>query len=513
MPQVTLISPITKQSVAKKRVAAYCRVSSASADQQNSYSRQVRTYTKLIESRKDWELVEVFADDAISGMSAENRPDFQRMLQMCYQHKVDLILTKSVSRFARNVKEALEIVRQLKRLGIGVQFEKEGINTLSLGDEMLLNTFTAIAQEESKAISQHQRNSISHRMDRGEYVDNNAPYGYRTQDKKLVVYEPEAEIVKEIFKAYLSGQSTEEIARNLNARGIPTKTGKERWRSKQIAYMLSNERYMGDCLYQKTYRDTTVPFKQYKNRGQEDQFYAKGTHEAIIAPEIFEQTKQLLLKRHADHSRTVCFNIYPLTSRIRCAECGSIFYRKVTGGCIKWVCSRHKNDFAACDSNYYSEERIYDGLVAMVNKLRFGSIDILGTVIGKLELADTLYKKNNTLAAQISQTIAELNSKRLMLEQLHAKGYLASEVYESQLRALNIEINEKKQTRLSTFESRIQDMLEKVRKLKSLIWEIEEPLETFQDTLFAEIVSDITINRRDEMTVTLLGGMRFTERI
>ena len=324
---------------------------------------------------------------------------------------------------------------------------------------------------------------------------------------------PEAEIVKEIFKAYLSGQSTEEIARDLNARGIPTKTGKEKWRSKQIAYMLSNERYMGDCLYQKTFRDTTVPFKQYKNRGQEDQFYAKGTHEAIIAPEVFEQTKQLLLKRHADHSRTVCFNTYPLTSRIRCAECGSIFYRKVTGGCIKWVCSRHKNDFAACDSNYYSEERIYDGLVSMVNKLRFGCIDILGTVIGKLELADTLYKKNNTLAAQISQTIAELNSKRLMLEQLHAKGYLAPEVYESQLRALNIEINEKKQTRLSTFESRIQDMLEKVRKLKSLIWEIEEPLETFQDTLFAEIVSDITINRRDEMTVTLLGGMRFTERI
>ena len=134
-------------------------------------------------------------------------------------------------------------------------------------------------------------------------------------------------------------------------------------------------------------------------------------------------------------------------------------------------------------------------------------------MIGKLELADTLYKKNNTLAAQLSQTIADLNSKRLMLEQLHLKGYLAPEVYESQLRTLNIEINEKKQTRLSTFESRIQDMLEKVRKLKSLIWEIEEPLETFPETLFAEIVSDITINNRDEMTVTVLGGLRFTERI
>lgn len=207
-----LISPISKQSVQKVRVAPYCRVSSSSADQLNSYARQIEVYTKLVNSKKEWELVEIFADEGISGMKANNRPDFRRLIKMCELHQIDLVITKSVSRFARNVKEALYYVRKLKHLGVGVMFEKEGINTLSLGDEMLLNTFTAIAQEESKAISQNQRLSIVKRMEMGEYVDSNAPYGFRLVNKKLEAYEPEAMIVREIFEMYLNGKSTQEIA-------------------------------------------------------------------------------------------------------------------------------------------------------------------------------------------------------------------------------------------------------------------------------------------------------------
>ena len=256
-----LISPISKQGIQKLRVAAYCRVSSSSADQLNSYARQIEIYTKLINSKKEWQLVDIFADEGISGMKADNRPEFQRLIRLCELHQIDLIITKSVSRFARNVKEALAYVRKLKLLGVGVQFEKEGINTLSLGDEMLLNTFTAIAQEESKSISQNQRLSIVKRMELGEYVDSNAPYGFRLVNKELEVYEPEAEIVRWIFHSYLCGMSTAEIAKELTARGVPTKNGKERWKSTKISYMLSNERYIGDCHYQKTYRDTTVLFK------------------------------------------------------------------------------------------------------------------------------------------------------------------------------------------------------------------------------------------------------------
>ena len=229
MPVAKLIAPTTKQEIPKLRVAAYCRVSSNSADQRNSFATQERVYTKYIAEKQEWELVDIFADEGLSGMKADNRPEFQRMIRMCELRQIDLILTKSVSRFARNVKEALNYTRKLKLLGIGVQFEEDGINTLAMADEMLLNTFAAIAQEESKSISQNQRLSIVKRMEAGEYIASNAPYGYRLIDKKLVIYEPEAEVVRWIFAAYLNGMSTVEIAHELSAKSVLTKGKKEQW--------------------------------------------------------------------------------------------------------------------------------------------------------------------------------------------------------------------------------------------------------------------------------------------
>ncbi len=187
MAKPMLISPISKQGIQLLRVAAYCRVSSSSADQLNSYATQIDYYTKLAKKKGiEWNMVEIFADEGLSGMKVKNRPEFQRMIRMCELHQIDLVITKSVSRFSRNTKEALEYARKLKHLGIDVIFEKEGINTQSLGDEMLLNTFAAIAQEESKAISQNQRLSIVKRMELGIYVDSNAPYGFRLEDKQIV---------------------------------------------------------------------------------------------------------------------------------------------------------------------------------------------------------------------------------------------------------------------------------------------------------------------------------------
>ena len=513
MATAKLISPITKQGVQKIRVAAYCRVSSSSADQLNSYARQIESFTKLIKSHPEWELVDIFADEGISGMKASNRTEFQRMMRMCELRKIDLVLTKSVSRFGRNAQESLEYARRLKHIGVGVQFESESINTLALADEMLLNTFTAIAQEESKAISQNQRLSIVKRMELGEYVDSNAPYGYRLVNKKLEVYEPEAEIVRMIFEMYLKGMSTQEIAKELTQRGIPTKNGKEKWKSTKVSYMLSNEKYIGDSQYQKTFRDTTVPFKQSKNRGEEDMYYATDTHTAIIDKDTFEKVQALLNKRKSQFGKATTLNIYPLTSRIRCTECGSFYRRKVKSGGIKWVCATHEEDAKACDSFYYSEERIYDGFLAMVNKLRFGQENILGQVMNKLEYATIMYKRNNKTASQISESIAEINGKILMLDQLRSKGYLASDIHQSQVNDLRRQLKTLKEERQSEFESRILEMLEQVRKLKSLIDEIEEPLEEFNDHLFHEIVIGIELNNRDEMTVTLLGGLKFTELI
>ena len=411
MPVAKLIVPTTKQEIPKLRMAAYCRVSSNSADQRNSFATQERVYRKQITENPDWELVDIFADEGLSGMKADTRPEFQRMIRMCELHQIDLILTKSVSRFARNVKEALSYTRKLKLLGVGVQFEEDGVNTLAMADEMLLNTFAAIAQEESKSISQNQRLSIAKRMEAGEYIASNAPYGYR------------------------------------------------------------------------------------------------------LPQGMFQAVQTLLQSRGRKFGKRMTQVEYPLTSRIRCSECGSFYHRKVRSGVIKWVCSKHAADTNACNSGYYSEERIYDGIITMINKLRFCEEDILGQTIQKLEFAAAAYKRNNRAASQLSQSIAELNAKLLALERLRSKGYLAADVYHTQAREIRQQLDKLKTERYSSFESKILTMLEDVRKLKSLIDELEQPLEAFEEKLFHEIVTDICINNHDEMTVTLLGGLKFTELI
>jgi len=513
MATAKVISPLARRPGTKTRVAAYCRVSSSSADQHNSYIRQVDVYTKLIANNPDWELVEIFADEGLSGMKAANREQFQRMIQMCELHQIDMIITKSVSRFARNVKEALEYCRKLKLLGIGVKFEKEGVFTLSMADEMLLNTFAAMAQEESKAISQNQRLSILKRMQSGEYVDSNAPYGYRLVDKQLSVYEPEAQVVRFMYHQYLKGHSTTEIARELNERGIPTKTGKQIWRSSKVSYILRNEKYKGDSKYQKTYRESFVPFRQYKNRGEEDMYYAEQTHPSLIDAETFEAVQKLFAKRQETFGQCSTNITYPLTGRIQCSECGSFFHRRQVSGCVKWACSKHIQDRHLCDSEYYTEERIYTGILTVLNKLRFGGTDVLGQTLKMLESALTFTKQGNMLVQQGDREISELNSKLLMLEKMNAKGYLDGDMVKAQTLEITARLSELKRQRQNAIISRLPAMIADIKHLKSLLWEIEEPLVEFDEGLMHDTVREIAINKHGEMTVTLLGGLSFTEKL
>ena len=341
----------------------------------------------------------------------------------------------------------------------------------------------------------------------------NAPYGYRLIDKKLVIYEPEAEVVRWIYRAYLNGLSIGGIARELTTMGVATKSGQNCWKGSIIAYILRNERYNGDSLFQKCYGENDVPFKERRNHGERDQFFAKNTHQAIVESDVFDSVQVLLRKRRNQFKREGTQNRYPLTCRIRCSECGSFYHRKVRSGVIKWVCAKHAADTNACNSSYYSEERIYDGIITMINKLRFCEEDILGQTIQKLEFAAAAYKRNNRAASQLSQSIAELNAKLLALERLRSKGYIAADIYHTQVRELRQQLGKLKTERYSSFESRVTTMLEDVRKLKSLIDELEQPLEVFDEKLFHEIVTDICINNRDEMTVTLLGDLKFTEQI
>ena len=331
--------------------------------------------------------------------------------------------------------------------------------------------------------------------------------------KQLEEYQPEADIVRWIFKSYLNGMSTAEIAREMSNRGVLTKGGKEKWKSSKIAYMLSNERYVGDSKYQKTYRTATVPFTQYKNRGEEDMYYATETHIGLIDRETFEKVQTLLKCRRERFSQITEQNIYPLTSHIRCSECGSSFHRRIKNGSIKWVCAKHNENAKACNSFCYNEERIYDGFVTMVNKLRYGAENIIGQTISLLETAANTYKMNNQTARNMSQSIAELNAKLLMLDQLQGKGYLANEVYQMQTRNIRKQINELKLQRQDSYESKILETLVEIKKIKALLDEIDEPLEEFDQKLFEQIVCEITISRNDELTITLIGGLKFTEII
>lgn len=242
-------------------------------------------------------------------------------------------------------------------------------------------------------------------------------------------------------------------------------------------------------------------------------FYASDTHEPIIDREAFDKVQALLQERQERFSKTAQLNIYPLTSRIRCSECGSFYRRKVRNGAIKWVCAKHNEDTHACPAGYYSEERIYDGFISMVNKLRFSEDNILGQVISRLEMTLAAMKRNNLVARDLSNSIAELNAKLLMLEQLRSKGYLAPEVYQAQANEIGAELAKLKDVRQEKFNSKTASMLEEVKKLKMLIFELEEPLEEFNEKLFLEIVKSIQINKEDEMSVEFLGGLRFRERI
>lgn len=239
----------------------------------------------------------------------------------------------------------------------------------------------------------------------------------------------------------------------------------------------------------------------------------KGTHPAIVEKDVFDAVQELIEKRKDSFARTTAQNIYPLTSRIQCSECGSFYRRRLVSGTVKWVCSLHKDESTACDSNYYSEERIYDGFITMVNKLRFSEYNILAQVINRLEMTLAAMKRNNLAARDMSKGIAELNAKLLMLEQLRSKGYLAVEVYQAQANDINTELAKLKDARQEKFQSKAATMLEEVKKLKMLIFELEEPLEIFDEKLFLEIVKSIQINKKDEMSVELLGGLRFKERI
>lgn len=370
--RVRIIEPTAKNQTKKKKVCAYARVSTDQDKQGESLENQITYYENLISSNPEYEYAGVFADRGITG-TKDSRPEFQRMLNLCREGKIDLIITKSISRFARNTVVMLQTVRELKDIGVEVRFEKENIHTLSGDGELMLTVLSSFAQEESKSVSDNMKWRYQKKFENGEYVLNTQRFlGYdKDADGNLVINPNEAEIVKRIYTEYLDGDGSFKIAKRLKSEGVSTVTGSA-WNESSVLDILKNEKYRGDIKLQKTYRDNHINKRKKRNQGEMDSFYIEDNHPPIVTKEVWEQV-QLEMKKRAEakgnfKGSTKGQNRYPLTGKLFCSKCGAPLRRRTWNSkhsCRKivWQCSNYiKNGKEACEGT-----SIEDSVISSVN--------------------------------------------------------------------------------------------------------------------------------------------------
>lgn len=343
MLSITKIEKKDARPVKRKRVAAYARVSGGKEAQLHSLSAQASYYNSYIGSRGDWELAGIYADEALTG-TKENRPKFQEMLNDCHNGKIDLILTKSLTRFARNTVTLLSAVRELKELGIDVYFEKENIHSLSMDGELMLTLLASFAQEESRSASENQKWRIRKKFEQGLTVTGYM-FGYRQKNGVLVIVPEEAEVVRQIFTDFLSGMGRSAIAKKLTRLEVPTRSG-AMWNKNTVDNILQNEAYAGNLLLQKTYKLDHISKKKMINNGELPKYYIENSHEAIISKTVFDAVQEEIKRRaEAYGAACTCSKGHLFTSLIRCTLCGKHFVRKLTASGKKypkksvWICS------------------------------------------------------------------------------------------------------------------------------------------------------------------------------
>ena len=358
------------------RVAAYCRVSTKEEDQLNSYEAQKNYYTDKIMENKAWTMADIFADEGITGTSAKKRADFMRMMKWCKQGKIDLILTKSVSRFARNTVDCLNYVRMLKAQGIAVYFEKENINSMDESTELMLTMMGAFAQAESESISGNIRWSYQKRIEREEFNTCSAPLGYDLVNGSLIINEEYAAVVRSIYEMYLRGINTTEITKMLNQSNVLN----IHWQRGRIDYILRNERYIGDAQLQKKYTTDTLPRKRIRNSGEHDSYYIIGVHDAIIPQDWFERVQRLFKSRE----KTVSVEKTPFHGRIQCS-CGAPCRSKRSTSARYWLCMRHDGDEAACPITQIPETQIQQAFLRLYYNLKHQGSHILPDLITNLQ--------------------------------------------------------------------------------------------------------------------------------
>ncbi|WP_227765074.1 recombinase family protein [Zhaonella formicivorans] len=468
---------------AKKRVCAYCRVSTDTEEQLSSYEAQVTYYEDYIKKRPDWEFAGIYADEGITGTNTKNRVEFKRMIDDCMAGRIDLIITKSISRFARNTLDCLKYVRLLKEKGIAVYFEKENIDTLDAKGEVLLTILSSLAQDESRSISENSRWGIVRRFQQGKVRVNHKKFmGYnKDENGELVINEKEAEIVRRVFEEYLKGKSCYKIAEGLEADGILTATGGRKWHESVIKKMLQNEKYAGDALLQKTITVDFLTHKRVINKGHVQQYYVENSHPPIISKETFEMTQQEMERRRklkgvTDENRSRHSNKYAFSGKIICGDCGSLFRRVRWGQGEKykkymWICrNRDEKGPQGCSMKAVDEEKLKKAFVRMVNRQIKDTDKFISRMLGNIEKVFA-EKANSVNVAAIDKRLDELREEMERLVKLNVKASLDADIYGEEYARITNEMEELRQQRsaFTQAEFKRKDALLRVREIEKML--------------------------------------------
>ena len=509
MAQVQIIQPYQPQSDALEKVAAYCRVSTDSSDQLNSYHTQIGYYTNFIAQHPGWELVDIYADEGITGTSLEKRDEFKRMLADCRSGKITRILVKSVSRFARNTLELLETTRELKDLGVVVVFEEQGIDTAQMLGEMQLTLLAMAAQEESTSISKNMKWSIQKRMDAGTYLGNTSPYGYRLEDGQLKIEETEAAVVRRIFEMRLSGMGQVAITQELNRQGIQPRDGKP-WTVYRVRYILSNERYIGDSLFQKKYIADPLSHKSVRNHGERDQYYIHNTHEGIISRENFQKVQESFQNQSPRRSKTPHLFVH----RILCPQCGCHYRYIRSSGKPYWGHASQSEIEPSCKDIRLPEESIQAAFVNLLGKLHTHSDAILSPTLSLLEEIAARQEQGNAKLYELNTALADLNEKAHTLQRLHNKGFIEDADFREQSDALASQRKKLSDQRAQAIHgSKALETLDKLRELQEQLAALPEIPWAFDMDLFDQLVEKIVPISNTELLFKLKCGLELKEVI
>ena len=503
----------------KKRVAAYCRVSTDSEEQLNSYEAQKSYYTQKIADSPDWEMAGIYADEGISGTSMKKRTEFKKMITACKRGRIDLIITKSLSRFARNTVDCLETVRLLKANGIGVYFEKENINTLTESSEFLITLFSGFAQAESESLSKNVAWGWRKSAEAGNvYFQYKRMLGYRKgADGQPEIVPEEAEIIRRIYRRYLAGCSLGQIKQELEQDNIPTAQKVERWSSAVIHNILTNEKYMGDALLQKTYITDCITKKVKKNMGERPMYYVENNHPAIVSREMFDQvqkemtrrsSKRKVLQKSGKTELGKYSGKYALTELLVCGECGSP-YKRVTWARngkkrIVWRCvSRLEFGTKYChNSPTLDESRLHNAILAAMNEYAAIRQEVCPDVLAMVEEAKRAMSQAGAMLLELKKRMDAVSQEqsdvldRLLANMVDAELNARMKALTDEKEALKAQILKVQQKEVSMAEqaAKRQQMWDSLKECSAGYTE-------FDDEFVRQIIRKITVEDAETIHV------------